>query len=244
MAEQRPLARPPLREAVIDFRAGEALEATLLPALDDIEVEGFESRKAMHEGHFVLELSQAQPTPRTVKDTRIGVRLENADASRVVQMRLNGFTFSILKRYVSWDEFVTEAKVHWSKYLLATDLRLLSRVALRYINVIELPLIEVSFDDYLTAAPQVPPGLPQGISSFLQRVVVPFPTSGLTAIVTQALEPPTPTGVPVILDIDVFSEQTVSTTADELWMLLSGLRKAKNDIFFSYVTDLALKAYQ
>jgi uncharacterized protein (TIGR04255 family) len=244
LAEQRRLARPPLREAVIDLRAEEALDSAFLPQLEALAIDDFTSRKAIREGHFSFDLSENRPASTAVRDAQIGFRLENADASRVVQFRLNGFTFSVLKGYVSWEQFVAEAKVLWSKYLMRTDLKRLSRIALRYINFIELPLAEVSFDDYLTAAPQVPPGLPQGLSSFLQRVVVPFPASGHTAIITQALEPPSPTGIPVILDIDVFSEQAVSTADEELWTRLLSLRKTKNDIFFSYVTDLALKGYQ
>jgi uncharacterized protein (TIGR04255 family) len=244
VAEQRRLARPPLREAVIDLRAEDSLDRALLPQLERIEAEGFSLRNAIREGHFLVDLSEDRPASTAVRAMHIGIRLETADASRVVQLRLNGFTFSALKGYDSWEQFAAEATVLWSKYLTATDLKRLSRVALRYINFIELPLAEVSFDDYLTAAPQVPPGLPQGLSSFLQRVVVPFPASGHTAIVTQALEPPTPTGIPVILDIDVFSERAISTAPEELWTLLASLRKTKNDIFFSYVTELALKAYQ
>jgi uncharacterized protein (TIGR04255 family) len=147
-----------------------------------------------------------------------------------------------VKSYSSWTEFSAEAKKYFDLFREKVGAHGVGRTAVRYINLIELPLAEVSLDDYLTSAPKIPPEIPQGLSSFLQRVVIPFPEDRCTAIVTHALEPPTPSGLPVVLDIDVFSEENLRADSAQLWSVLGRLRDVKNRIFFASVTDLALKA--
>lgn len=117
------------------------------------------------------------------------------------------------------------------------------RLAVRYINVINLPP-GVDFDLYLTAGPRVPPEVPQALSGFLHRVVIPIAIDGTTAIVTQVLEPPKEGLIPVVLDIDVFIMARYGAKSQEIWTTLDGLRKVKNDIFFSSVTEKALEPYK
>ena len=48
----------------------------------------------------------------------------------------------------------------------------MSRVALRYINQLELPLKHGDqFTQFLTSAPDLPEGAPQAVSQFLSRVM-------------------------------------------------------------------------
>ena len=99
------------------------------------------------------------------------------------------------------------------------------------------------FSDYLTAAPSIPEKLPQGISSFFTRVVLPDPTTGAVAIVTHALESVvTPKVVPIIIDIDVFIERTFENH-EKAWATIDMLHDMKNLIFFESVTDKALEPY-
>ena len=78
---------------------------------------------------------------------------------------MDGFTFSRLKPYETWENLRDEAYRLWQKYREITSPEII-RVALRYINKLEFPLPIKNFSDYLTAAPIVPAELPQGVSSF------------------------------------------------------------------------------
>src|SRR4051812_6924863 len=90
----------------------------------------------------------------------------------------------------------------------------------------------LDFNDYLVGAPVVPPGLPQGVSSFLTRVIIHEPTISSSAIITQAMEPSQPSSpIQIILDIDAFRQESFPT-ADPAGQQLEGLRDFKNQIFF------------
>jgi uncharacterized protein (TIGR04255 family) len=86
--------------------------------------------------------------------------------------------------------------------------------------------------------------MPQALSGFLQRVVIPFAVDGTTAIVTQVLEPPKEGLIPVVLDIDVFVMTRFGVNSHGIWTTLDGLRNVKNEIFFSSVTEKALEPYK
>jgi uncharacterized protein (TIGR04255 family) len=80
--------------------------------------------------------------------------------------------------------------------------------------------------------------LPQGLSSFLTRLVIPDPSIDAIAIVTQALEQTVdPKFVPIILDIDVFRQTPTGMSEDEAWKLIEKLRDFKNMIFFESITE-------
>jgi uncharacterized protein (TIGR04255 family) len=216
------------------------MDPAALDLLKSLHLDGF-TQKAIRQGLFTFELPEGSDASAAVQDSRIGFRLEGSEGSRVIQVRLEGFTFSAVRSYTSWAEFSAEAKEYFDVFREKVGATTVGRTAVRYINLIELPLAEVSFDDYLTSAPKIPSELPQGLSRFLQRVVIPFPVDRCVAIVTQALEPPSPSGIPVVLDIDVFSEENLQADSAQLWSVLGKLRDVKNRIFFASVTDLALK---
>ena len=118
-------------------------------------------------------------------------------------------------------------------------------MATRFINSVQFPLRHGdNLETYLTAPPRVPENLPQGISSFLQRVVVQDAQTQASIIVTQLLEPPLEEGPPpVILDLDAFREAEFAPGGREAWACLEELRGLKNRFFFASLTARALESY-
>ena len=150
---------------------------------------------------------------------------------------MDGFTFSRLHPYIKWEELRNEAHRLWLLYKDITCPDSITRVALRYINNLNIPLPIRDFDAYLTAPPIVPEGLPQGVSSFLTRVVIHEPSIGANAIITQALEQVVGEVAPVILDIDVFKLRPEGIEEKDAWDTLEKLRHFKNKIFFKSITN-------
>ena len=64
----------------------------------------------------------------------------------------------------------------------------LKRLALRYINRIEIPLPIRDFKDYLLTIPEIAPGLPQALSNFIMRLVIPNPEMEATAVINVIME--------------------------------------------------------
>ncbi|MFQ5787653.1 MAG: TIGR04255 family protein [Thermodesulfobacteriota bacterium] len=173
-----------------------------------------------------------------------GYRYITSDKKQIVQARLDGFTFSRLKPYIKWNDLRDEAHKLWRLYQEATSPESITRVALRYINNLNIPLPIRDFGDYLTAPPTIPEGLPQGVGSFLTRVVMLEPSIGANAIITQALEQIAPGRAPIILDIDVFKLQEKGIEEKEAWDTIEKLRHFKNKIFFKSITNRLKEMYQ
>lgn len=238
------LTRPPLREAAIHVQLAEELPATFADRLKEIALGGFEKVLPIKKGKFSLQINVDSPSQASVMTDELdGYRYQSGDGARVVQLRRSAMTFSVLQGYTDWDEIRSSARSIWNQYLTIAGPVVVALVAVRYINVIGIPL-GADFDDFLAAGPRIPIQLPQTLLSFFHRVVVPFPDAEATAIITQATEPPTQTNVPVLLDLEINAQCKAQGGSTEIWSRLEQLREIKNMVFFSSLTEKALGLYR
>jgi uncharacterized protein (TIGR04255 family) len=173
-----------------------------------------------------------------------GYSFASKDGLQIVQARMNGFTLNRLKPYDTWEVFRDEAKKQWYRFCAITTPEIVPRVALRYINRLQIPLPISDFLDYIRTVPEVAPQLPQGLSSFLMRLVIPALHRNAIAIVTEAMEPPQAKTVPLIFDIDVFEEGAFDVQGTEMWDAYAQLREFKNEIFFGSITEKAAELFK
>ena len=248
MAEYRQLAHPPLREALIDLHIMDELPASFVEGIAGKPLAGFEAAIPMWRGRFTFQIQVGidQPAPLGTTgsaDERYGLRYVTPDGSKVAQFRRDGATFSVLRDYANWEKARAEARTLWTQYCDWGSPKEVSRLAVRYINVLELPG-GMDLDLYLAAGPRIPQELPQALNGFLHRVVIPFSADGTTAIVTQALEAPSGASVPIVLDIDVVYNCKLKAGSPAVWSELDRLREIKNRIFFSSLTEKAMEPYR
>jgi uncharacterized protein (TIGR04255 family) len=246
MAEHRHLSHPPLREAIIDIRLANELPSSFVERMSGQKVDGFEASVPIWRRKFTLQLGlEESSVPGSGGNTneRFGWRYTTTDGSKVCLFRRDGATFSVLRGYTNWEEAKASARNLWEKYCTVGSPKEVSRLAVRYINVLDIPGA-TDIDLYLTAGPRIPPQLPQVLNGFLHRMVIPFSSDGTTAIVTQALEPPSGGGVPIVLDIDVAYTTKLEVNSPVIWAEFDRLRDIKNRIFFSSVTERALEPYK
>lgn len=246
MAEQRVLSNPPIKEALIDIQVVLSDEVTIesLGNLTDKLKDEYPTKEDINRGNLNIHFDKSQKVLASAEHNRIGIRLTSPDGLQIVQFRLNGFTFSRLEPYESWGQMEQEAKRLCDIYFEAVNPTEIKRIATRFINVMRIPMVGfVDFDTVLTAAPQIPEELPQGIASFLSRVVIPYVDINAAAIVTQAFEARETQTVPITLDIDVFSSQSFSPKQAEYWEVLNKLRDIKNNIFFESITENTLELF-
>jgi len=102
----------------------------------------------------------------------------------------------------------------------------------------------VDLDEYLPAAPRIPPALPQAVGGFFSRVLLPLPEDNLKAIITQTLEETSAPIPSVILDIDVFQQITLHPSDPSWEKTFEKIRDWKNRIFFEYVNDKTVSLYK
>lgn len=234
----RHLARAPLREAIIDIQLVHPLDVAFAERLKDFSIPGFKRKNQIRQ--FDINITGAEIPKRT--DELLGWRYESEDGARIVQLRRNGLAYSIIREYTEWPDIKSSTERVWHSFRERIGESNVGRVAVRYINVLDLPPWS-ELNTYLTAAPQIPAGLPQILTNFLERIVVPF-DEGVFAIIIQTMEQVTQPATRVILDIDVYAQRVFANNSTDLWAFLDRLRDIKNAVFFSSVTEQTLEAYE
>ena len=242
------LGKAPIVEALVDLRV-QAKAGTGLGQIETFAGKVRDRYPTVKPIHQVIAHFQVQPLPpdqpqQSVSQTQTGYRLESADGKHVLQAGTNSFTLSRLAPYEDWDALLAETREMWDIYATVAAPEIVERVAVRYINRIELPLPILDFGKYLTAPPAVPKGLPDSVSEYFSRVVINDPRSNAAIIFSQAFEPIDPARnhvLPVIIDIDVFKQGLFTLRGNDHWELLSEFRALKNTAFFASLTDDTLE---
>ncbi len=236
----------PIVEALLDIRAKLPNDINLdrLAAFQDEIKESYPRRNERRVWTAQVKLGDAVEVQEQGPIATDGFIFTSKDGLRTIQARLDGFTFNKLKPYDSWEPLRDEAKSHWRRYLAIARPEIVSRIALRYINRIMIPLPIKDFKEYIQTVPEIAPALPQGLAGFLMRLVIPVEKYHSTAIVTETMEAPQNELLPWILDIDVFREGVFAVNNDEIWDILEQLRELKNEIFFQSTTAKAKELFK
>ena len=247
MAQPRSLNHPPIVEALVDLRASVPGDFEMFDALAD-ELKGeFPTKEQRRHLEAKIEIRDGKLVQQRVDSSAFGgVRLANVDQTIYAQFRPDGFTLNNMKAYVGGDHLIDKALTLWELLVRRTMPEAVSRVALRYVNRLELPLKSGDeFTRYLTSTPDLPEGAPQRISQFLSRIVGHDAQRQATAVVIQQLKEQQG-GQPVVLtvDVDVFRSGTFPVDSAALREILDSLRMLKNETFFSLITDETVSFYE
>ena len=117
---------------------------------------------------------------------------------------------------------------------------MITRLGLRYINRIEIPLPFLDFKEYILTTPEIAPGLPQAMTNFFMRMEIPDQNRDALIILTQTIEPVTEDKkLPLIFDIDVIRAGMFDVKGEGIWNNFEELRNLKNEVFFKSLTDKA-----
>jgi uncharacterized protein (TIGR04255 family) len=228
----------PISEALIDIRVelpGTVAVETLQSIHDRVRDKYPRMEKRVYvQGQFM----GGTDVGAVATQTHMGYAFTSADGKQVFQARLDGFTFSRLKPYGTWSELRDESRRLWSVYCDVATPSTMRRVAVRYVNQIDIPLPQIDYKDYFRTTPEVSPDLPQVLSSFFMQLQFPQPDFDGMLILTQlAIPPPVPDTSSFVLDLDVFRQSQEPVSQDDLWPLLETLRDRKNDFFEGCITD-------
>lgn len=173
-----------------------------------------------------------------------GLVFRNASNNQVVQVRLDGFTFSRLEPYEDFDHLRDEAKRLWDVYRELTRPKQVTRVAVRYINQLNIPTgtgAKIEPEDYLNTFPRISEKIPSELRDFgpfLMNLHIHQPDLKGLLVFNEAMTPPKiPETISIVLDFDLFVENPPITNEQELWAFFDKLRERKNLYFEACITD-------
>lgn len=235
----------PIREAIFDIRI-DYLEKSDIANLEDLYslISDVYPNKKKHV-NFVgkIEIKDNVQINNETNSEIKGFIFSNKTNNCQVQFRLDGFTFNMLNPYTEWAEFSKEALRLWKIYEENLNPKTVLRIALRYINKIEIPLPMEKFQDYIVNIPPIPNALPQTFRNFFMQIDVPCDSSGTNIVLTETIEQPTQNKLPFILDIDAYRLGNISRDTKTLQKEFDALRKLKNETFESCITDNTRKLF-
>ena len=244
------LTKAPIAEAVIEIRVrmSRPVRPDCFAAFSARLKDQFPKAQNIRFLASHLQFDSEEQVKSDVSNSLFGVRLDDTAGKWVVQGKSDGLAVSRLQPYESWDKLIVAVRDVWPVYVEIFQPEAVLRLGVRYINRVPLPMSEsLDLDLVLTGAPKIPPALPQGLTQFVTRVVLPIAAHGVVLTIVQALEPSgtdsAGVGGHVVLDIDAACEQSFSPDGPEMWEKLGALREAKNVAFFGSLTEPSWKQF-
>ncbi len=239
MNEANFYSHAPITEALFDIQV-ELPKKITISDLEQLSTDISDDYPIKHtrkrfEGKF--ELKDGQGATESIDLGIDGFLNWSADKKQVVQFRLDGFTFSRLKPYASWDEHFPEFIKNWTLYEKKVSPMLVKRIAVRFINTIEIPSGKPALDDYLVNSSQ-PPIKGSVLDNFFNRIEFSLREFDTKAVITQTLvQQRDLSSIPIIFDLEVIRKISSLPTTKMLEDLFKALREIKNDIFEASLTQ-------
>ena len=233
---------PPIQEAIFDVR----FKFSDSPSMDVLESvwksleETFPKKETIQNFQTKVEFNPTAKAPvvNSISE-QYGLRLVSQDGSRVLQIKRDGMTFSRLNGYDGWEQFWTEATNLLSKYSDVCKPEYAERIALRYINSIQIPETIFKLEDYFLTVPQIGSTIQHSVLRFFSQVMIKDAASETLAIINQTINQPKREGeTTVILDIDAFQESVrIEPSSDAIAQLIGQIKTFRTSIFEGSITE-------
>lgn len=239
----------PITEALCDIRVRPAAEITIeqIEAMALQLADTYKSTEDQFEVSTQFEVTdQTRDYASAVTQKKIGKRLRTEDGTGVVQAQLTGQSVSRLRPYKDWKALKLESQRVWEVYKTITKPAGVARLALRYINRIDIPGSDtISIEDYLRTTVQVGDEIKTPMSNFFAQIHIPRPAvSAMCIINTAALPPASRDVISILFDIDIFRVDKLPENDDQMWDIFDDLANAKNEIFESSITQKARELFK
>jgi uncharacterized protein (TIGR04255 family) len=233
--------KAPILEAVLEFRwspvkpLDQLRNVLSIPAFEEFEAP--KPRKLISASFDLESGSVAQ------ESTQLGFELVLKDGSERVFLEEGMFVFVQSAPYDRWDYFSGRGLTLLESTISALGVSKFERVAVRFVNRIDIPPLgagNFNVNDYININFNGPWQDDGDIKEFQMRVVKPTLRDGISYALAVATWPSPLEGYHgVVLDIDVFCENSVPVSRPILVDTLAILRNEKNDIFEKWITAKA-----
>ncbi|MHB1949742.1 MAG: TIGR04255 family protein [Gammaproteobacteria bacterium] len=224
--------KPPIVEALIDIQVqpSDDIQNTTLEKLYEKIKSNYPNKENIFLKTAQIDISKEQTNFIT---NEMGLKVSSLDKKYVAQLKKTGLTFSIINAYHGWDDLYDKTKQLWTIFNDEVKPSKIIRIAVRYINRIDIPALNFDMEEYFHVCPKANLGL----SGFFLQIQVPQSEGGL-AIIHQTATTPIQAGfTSILLDLEIFEFQSLLPTDNKLWERVEILRIQKNNLFEKCITD-------
>lgn len=241
MTERNLYPRPPIVEAVVEFGFQgpvepdsllEPLTRTLGAQYPDRQVQSRLDARLKFDETGISAESQSRSTTTF---------LRSADGLRLIGCTLNTLSVHVLAPYPGWERFIGQVNEAVGSLPGNVKAHELSRLSVRYIDRIKLPVGPIDLSDYLETFPKRPKAMPDQLEALHMVTHALDPSDGTTAVLTLAGIPPSATmeNPQIAYDLLLFrSRQPLGRLAGPEWApVVEALHARQRSIFEQSITD-------
>ena len=229
------LANPPIVEALLNiFIAPLAIDdsiAQLLERFAPVVMQRYPRQDKISQVTATLVAGES-PSATTAHQTA-GLMFRSIDTKDAIQARIDGLGVSRLAPYEGWEPLRANLQEFWQLYANVFPEATPTLLGARYINSIPLPE-GATIEEYLTAYPEIPRGLPQEMRNFFYRVNLDLDDKGTLLTMQMAALPQTELGkTNLLFDLDFVFKRDKEM---DLWEQIDSMRPVKDYVFMSSIT--------
>jgi len=235
----QPYKRPPITEAVIEFRPKQPLDIRLISKAEA----KFRKNYPLSQNFSTMGV-RVNPAMQSadVHQEYVGHRLCTNDQTDILTITTASFAVARLAPYPGWDVFRKRAEEDWHQWKSIVGSHQLNRIGIRYINRIDIPVEptkKIDLDEYLKCFPELPNDSFKALTHYAMQLVLPLEDNCQAIINTGSVPAPLLNHASFILDFDISREINLPQRDDEIWNLIDKIREYKNYIFEQCITDKA-----
>ncbi|MGB8219888.1 MAG: TIGR04255 family protein [Methanoregula sp.] len=165
---------PPIVEAICEFRFSK--ETKWDPTIPGLLFEKLNGEYPLKESRIGQELQvkadQKGIRHRVIPSQRAVFLTENRLS--LIQLGENVLSVNCLKPYPGWEHFQPRIRKTYDTFRGITEVKGIDRVALVYVDKIEIPGSQIEMEEYFNFLPRLGAGLPQSYANFLVGCEIPY----------------------------------------------------------------------
>ena len=239
--------KPPITEAVIEFRFGSAISSRNLNRFLRNMAREYPITEQTYEVSAQVRIVGNDKEPEVKPEqTLSGYKLTGREEVDLLMLGSDRIGTIRLAPYDGWENFIARAKRNYETLRKVSGSLTLTRMATRYINRLDIPIERgspINVSDFILVDPRIPRTISR-INMFSTHFVGVVPEiEGQVNVTVGTVPSPLIDHGSLLLDIDLFKEQNLPRREEGVWEVLETLRQQKNAIFESFVTDRARELF-
>lgn len=147
--------------------------------------------------------------------------------------------------YQGWEELFSSFEYVWKINKDVSGIKPVGRIGARFVNRIDIPVSndtkKINIADYLNIGIHCPDGI--DIKNYDVSFSLVLEDDFCVNVRTVTVEPMVANTAALLLDIDIYSDKNIPMREDELFAKINSVRKRKNDLFESFITDKAREIF-
>ena len=247
MSEQ-PYKQPPITEAVIGLRFAAPIETGDVEKVSAALKSFYPLQQPIRGIGVHLNVPPGREGATTAQPIEThGSRLSTEDQTQIALVWPAQFIFSQLAPYPGWDVFFERFCRDWALWKRTLSYRKLTRIGVRYINRIDIPVATtpiIQHEEYLNIYPHLPAALDL-VTSYSVVAQRPAPDIGCILTLNSSSAPSPLLGhAAFIFDQDIAKEGDPPQNDEDIYALLNQIRVKKNEIFEACITPRARELFK